>query len=171
MRFLWPIDNAPARRIQDRIRKPLEWEKTIEMAGKNLITSALYKSFSSMNAFHALPEDLQDYLIEIHQRNAQRNRNIKEQVIEIALLFNKIGNVASIIFLRGFCDFVLLCRRFDAQINWSLLGACFDQAGIRKEFDSYLLTFNRFCGYQEPLLRLQIKNTGRLFLYQVNLQS
>ena len=72
-------------------------------------------------------------------------------------------------FLRGLYDFALLCRKFEDQINWSLLEASFDQWGGRKAFVSYLLTADKFCGYQDPLLHVEIKNTERLFLHKVNI--
>jgi hypothetical protein len=97
--LLAPLFCTPTEKILDRLKEPVEWEKIIEVASDNLITPALYTSFSSLKVFHDLPEDLQKYLTEIHLGNAQRNREIKEQVLQIASLFNKIG--VEPLFLKG----------------------------------------------------------------------
>ena len=301
--LLTPLFDTATERIQNRLRRLVEWEQIIEVASNNLITPALYTSFNSLDVFHALPEDLQEYLTEIHLCNAQRNREIKEQVLKIASLFNKIeveplflkgvanlfydiypdpadrimcdadilvpkerllecvdilkgegyysfydeslfygksihyapltsdrkqapvdlheyslpiryarlyseeafwaSSVAKTIgdtrfrlpspmnhikhhiihahdhygvyyigryFLRGFYDFALLCRKFEDDINWSLLEASFNQAGLRKIFVSYLSAADKFCGYQDLLRHVEINNSERLFLYMMNTQ-
>jgi len=300
--LLEPLLAPPPEKIQNWLRKSLEWEKIIEVASENLITPALYSSFCSLNIFHALPDDLQGYLTEIHLCNAQRNLEIKEQVLQIASCLNKIGveplflkGVANLFYeiypdpgdrimsdadilvpkekllecvqvlkgedyysvydeslfngkshhyiplisdrkqaavelhqysvpqpynclyseeefwalsivksvkntsfrlpspldhikhhiihahkhngvygmskylLRGLYDFMLLCRKFEAHINWSLLEASFTQAGFRKAFVFYLLAVDKFCGYQEPLHHVEIRNTERLYVHWMNL--
>jgi hypothetical protein len=94
-----PLFDTPPEQNRNWLRKSLEWEKIIEVASENLITPALYSSFCSLNAFHALPDDLQGYLTEIHLCNAQRNLEIKEQVLQIASCLNKIG--VEPVFLKG----------------------------------------------------------------------
>jgi hypothetical protein len=300
--LLVPLLNAPATQLKELSRNPLEWEKIIRVASENLITPALYTSFCSLNVFRELPRDLQGYLMEIHHCNAERNKKIKEQVLQIASSLNKNGveplflkGVANLFydiypdpadrilrdadilvpknkllecvhilkeegyyfaydkslfdgksrhypclisdreeaivelhqysvptqytplyseeefwassmartikdarfrlpppmdhimihiihahvhhgvcgtghfFLRGLYDFALLCRKFEDHISWSLLETSFTHWGIRKAFVSYILAADTFCGYQDPLRHVEIKNTERLFLQRVNI--
>jgi hypothetical protein len=300
--LLSPFFKDSAKQALEYLRRPMEWEPIIEAASENLITPALYTSFHSLNMFHDLPEELQDYLMEIHQCNAMRNQEIKSHVLQLASLFNKIDveplflkgvanlffdiypdpadrilhdadilvpkekilecvnilkkegyysvhdeslfckttphylplvsnkkrivvelhqystsgrfssfysendfwtssvtrNIEDIrfrlpspmnnikhhiihahkhygiysaghFFLRGLYDLALLCKKFENQIHWSQLETDFVTAGLRKEFFSYLLVADKFCGYQDPLQYVRIKKSDRLFLHTANI--
>lgn len=85
-------------RAEIRTAQP-PWEAVVSLANKHLLTPALWVALSDKGLASELPEDLRDYLRELHQLSRERNRHLRIQLLEAARQLNSVGIVP--ILLKG----------------------------------------------------------------------
>jgi hypothetical protein len=72
-------------------RVAADWPAVFGLANEVLLTPALYSALAASGQLSALPTDAADYLAMLHRLNAERNRSLHRQAIEIVGLFNQRG--------------------------------------------------------------------------------
>ena len=80
------INNLRKTLAQDNIA----WEDIITLANNMMLTPALWVSFSNKGLIEDLPQDLKDYLQELHNLNIARNKKLKSQALEAIQALNAI---------------------------------------------------------------------------------
>lgn len=88
------IDHRPE--VTDKLRSDitsgrLAWEVVVGMANNHLVTPALWVALNDKGLVEYLPEDLREYLRELHRLNKQRNEHLKGQAIEAVQQLNSAG--------------------------------------------------------------------------------
>lgn len=77
----------------------IDWEQFVTICSNNLVLPSIYLKFRTHNILEYLPQDLREYLSEIHELNHLRNSAIIEQIKSITAILNK-QNIFPI-FLKG----------------------------------------------------------------------
>ena len=77
----------------------IDWDQLVIIGSQHLILPALYSDFKKKELLELLPQDLKDYLEEIHTINFNRNHSIYNQAQEISKLLQ--SNTIEPIFLKG----------------------------------------------------------------------
>jgi Uncharacterised nucleotidyltransferase len=68
-----------------------DWLAVFSLANQHLVTPALWTAFSRYELCQQLPEDVGGYLLLLHTRNAERNKRIREQCIQIGRTLSAAG--------------------------------------------------------------------------------
>jgi hypothetical protein len=71
----------------------INWEQFVGLCSSHLITQAIYLKFKKTGILPLLPDDLENYLKEIHELSLNRNKLILEQLAEVCELLGT-GNIA-----------------------------------------------------------------------------
>lgn len=61
----------------------VDWDQLISLSNQHLVAPAVWTALSQLRPLHQVPEDVQDYLALLHERNAHRNARIHQQCVEI----------------------------------------------------------------------------------------
>jgi Uncharacterised nucleotidyltransferase len=107
-----------------------EWYLFVKLANRDKITPALWQSLCEKACQHVLPEHLQDYLVEIYQRNARRNTLLRAQACEAVAALNSNG-IQPIILKGGLHLFdprLHISARMMADIDLLVSSSKFDAA-------------------------------------------
>jgi len=83
-------DTLEKLRFEIAAGKP-DWGSVVTMANLQFVTPALWVSLGDKGLAEMLPDDLKEYLEALHSLNADRNRNLKQQVVEAAGELNGKG--------------------------------------------------------------------------------
>ena len=94
IRALGPV--AQNERSDERLRADLggsgiNWEGVVELASRELVTPTLHQTLRDKGLLAALPGEVRDYLEVVHGLNAERNRRIADQMVEITAALNRAG--------------------------------------------------------------------------------
>jgi hypothetical protein len=76
-----------------------DWLEVFSLANQHLVTPALWVAFSRLAVCQQLPEDVRGYLALLHERNASRNKRIRQQCEDIGRILKAAGLRA--ILLKG----------------------------------------------------------------------
>lgn len=68
--------------LQGRLPDRFEWFHLLETANRGWLTPALYVAFESNSCLEEIPDPVRGYLALLHDRNFQRNRRLRAQLIE-----------------------------------------------------------------------------------------
>jgi hypothetical protein len=132
------VDKGPREieALRLRLASPrVHWPTLIELANKNLVTPALWAELCRLQLDDGVPGEVRDYLEEVHRLNAERNRRLREQTLEILRVLNTLGvepillkGVASLFVdtypshcPRILTDIDILVPQQHAQACWELL--------------------------------------------------
>ena len=77
----------------------LPWEAVVNLANNHLLTPALWVVLKQKNLSDELPDELRDYLRELHQLSRQRNAKLQTQLLEAVRELNRID--ISPVLLKG----------------------------------------------------------------------
>jgi hypothetical protein len=77
----------------------LSWELVVGLANNHLLTPALWVALDRRGLTENLPEDLGQYLRELHSLNAQRNNRLQAQLLETVTQLNAVNIVP--VLLKG----------------------------------------------------------------------
>ncbi len=75
------------------------WEAVVSLANDHLLTPALWVALNTRGLADDLPEDLYQYLQELHKLSRERNRHLRLQLLEAARELNAAGIVP--VLLKG----------------------------------------------------------------------
>ena len=75
------------------------WEAVVSLANQHLLTPALWVALEHRGLAEELPEDLAHYLQELHRLSTERNRHLRQQLLEAARQLNSAGIVP--VLLKG----------------------------------------------------------------------
>jgi hypothetical protein len=96
-------DNAEAeavRRLRTEIHAGcLSWESVVGIANEHLLTPALWVALNNKGLAEEIPEDLGNYLRELHHLSKERNQHLQTQLLEAVKQLNSIGIVP--VLLKG----------------------------------------------------------------------
>ena len=67
------------------------WELVIEWANLAYLTPAVWKAIKQKGLQQFVPEDVAEYLKELHALNQERNQAIQRQLLEITAALNRVG--------------------------------------------------------------------------------
>jgi hypothetical protein len=79
----------PAERLISRLESFSNWEELVMVGSQQLLLPLLYRSLEQKGLIKNLPDDLADYLNEIHHINLNRNKAILHQLRDLHALFEK----------------------------------------------------------------------------------
>ncbi|WP_445503113.1 nucleotidyltransferase family protein [Microvirga sp. G4-2] len=68
-----------------------DWLSIFEISNRTLLTPALFEALSRAGQIDKVPEDACTYLEFIHQRNLERNKRLRAQLIEALAALNRAG--------------------------------------------------------------------------------
>lgn len=89
--------------LSERSPRPLDhepdWVALVEQANRERVVTNLYVAFERQGWPAGAPQDLRDYLGLIHQANAEQNRAVRNQALDIAAILKRAG--AAFVFLKG----------------------------------------------------------------------
>ena len=77
----------------------LPWEAVVNLANNHLLTPALWVVLKQKNLSDDLPDELRDYLRELHQLSRERNAKLQTQLLEAVRELNRID--ISPVLLKG----------------------------------------------------------------------
>lgn len=78
--------------LQSRINSGhIPWESVISLANDHLLTPALWVALNKKKLTEDLPEDLRDYLYELHRLSKERNAHLQKQLLEVVQQLNSIS--------------------------------------------------------------------------------
>lgn len=77
----------------------LSWEAVVSLANDHLLTPALWVELNRKCLIEALPDDLCDYLRDLHQLSKERNALLQAQLLEAVQQLNRINIVP--VLLKG----------------------------------------------------------------------
>ena len=77
--------------LQGRLPDGSEWSSLLEIANRGWLTPALYVAFERKDCLGQIPGGVRDYLALLHDRNAERNRRLRAQLIEALRAMNAVG--------------------------------------------------------------------------------
>jgi len=77
----------------------LPWEAVVSLANNHLLTPALWVALQNKDLAGELPEDLRNYLQELHGMSLERNRHLRVQLLEAVRQLNAVGIVP--VLLKG----------------------------------------------------------------------
>jgi len=66
------------------------WEEVVSLANNQLLTPALWIALQNRGLDEELPEDLREYLLELHGLNKERNAHLRTQLLEAVHKLNDI---------------------------------------------------------------------------------
>lgn len=75
------------------------WEQFVQVGSSHLVLPALYVKLQNAGLLHSLPEELANYLGELHTLNIERNKNLLKQVRWLNQLLHQSGIQS--VFLKG----------------------------------------------------------------------
>lgn len=110
------------------------WEKVIEQASRDYVIGALGAALREHGLDTILPEDVAEYLEEMRALSADRNRRVREQVIEMARVLNTLG--VEPVLLKGAAHLISglyrdpasrLMEDIDVLVPAERIRACFDR--------------------------------------------
>lgn len=81
------------------------WEAVIALANHSLLTPSLFTSLEQAGHSAELPEDVREYLEFIRDSSRERNRRLREQLLEAVAVFNSHG--VTPLLLKGAISFFL----------------------------------------------------------------
>lgn len=87
---LLSADPADARETLDDLTEA-DWQAAVALADLEKVTPALCAEFADGAAPASIPPQVLEYVAEIRQLNARRNRRIREQLLEMLAAFNRAG--------------------------------------------------------------------------------
>lgn len=96
----------PVEKLQHELRDFQFWEELVKLSSRHLLLPALYWSLNQKQALYLLPEDLQAFLVEIHEINFNRNVALLDQVRSISETLTK--NNINHCFIKGTAILMLL---------------------------------------------------------------
>ncbi len=70
---------------------PVDWSAVFRIANDHLLTPALYRALADAHRLSRLPRDAVTYLETLHGLNAERNRALRQQAIELVGELNRRG--------------------------------------------------------------------------------
>ena len=73
------------------IAEQVPWEQVIELANIHLLTPALWNALKTKKLNNVLPDDIQNYLTELHQMSVNRNEHLTAQLLEAVATLNSAG--------------------------------------------------------------------------------
>ncbi len=79
----------PAKRLISRLESFSNWEELVMVGSQQLLLPLLYRSLEQKGLIKNLPDDLADYLNQIHHINLNRNKAILHQLRDLHALFEK----------------------------------------------------------------------------------
>ncbi len=94
---------AALRIVCDGLRRPgdtafnpgeideITWRAVIELANAHFVAPALYASLANADRLAELPDDVRDYLALLQAANANRNRRVRKQALELSGALAKAG--------------------------------------------------------------------------------
>lgn len=89
--------------LSDQSSTPLgpepDWVALVEQANRERVVTNLYLAFERRGWPAGAPQDLRDYLGLIHQANAEQNRAVRNQALDVAAILKQVG--AGFVFLKG----------------------------------------------------------------------
>src|SRR5688572_32527646 len=68
-----------------------DWRGILMMANRALVTAQLYEALARTGAVQNLPDDVHRFLLEVSQRNCERNRRLSRQLGEALQALNDAG--------------------------------------------------------------------------------
>jgi len=68
----------------------LPWETVVSLANNHLLTPAMWVVLTKKNLTDELPDELRDYLRELHQLSKERNAKLRAQLLEAVRQLNRI---------------------------------------------------------------------------------
>jgi hypothetical protein len=68
----------------------LSWEAVVSLANNHLLTPAMWVVLNKKNLTNELPDELRDYLRELHQLSKERNAQLRVQLLEAVRQLNRI---------------------------------------------------------------------------------
>jgi len=77
--------------LDGRLPQPEAWPAVLELAGRGWLVPALHLAVQRADRPDALPDEVRDYLSLLHDRNRERNRRLREQLVEAARALNAAG--------------------------------------------------------------------------------
>ena len=87
-----PGDAAAGAQLRQEIRGGgVAWEEVIAVASRHYMIGTLAVALGERGLIDAVPADVAEYFAEIRALCAQRNRRIRQQVVELARTLNAIG--------------------------------------------------------------------------------
>jgi hypothetical protein len=66
------------------------WEAVVSLANNHLLTPAMWVALKKKNLTAELPDELRDYLHELHQMSKERNAKLRAQLLEAVRRLNRI---------------------------------------------------------------------------------
>ena len=97
LQFIGRILSAPshpgvAEDLRRRVRRdPVCWEKVASIANSHLVIPALHTGLGSCDLLTEIPPDFLLYLQTLQELNADRNRRIRNEVHDTAVILNRLG--------------------------------------------------------------------------------
>lgn len=77
----------------------LPWESVIALANEHLLTPALWVALNDKGLAQALPDDVRNYLRDLHGLSRERNAHLRSQLLEAVGELNSVGIVP--VLLKG----------------------------------------------------------------------
>ena len=68
----------------------LSWKAVVSLANNHLLTPAMWVLLTKKNLTDKLPDELRDYLRELHQLSKERNAQLRAQLLEAVRQLNRI---------------------------------------------------------------------------------
>jgi Uncharacterised nucleotidyltransferase len=86
--------------LRSRIRSGrIPWEAVVQLANNQLLAPALWVALNRQGLADDLPDDLCDYLAQLHQMSCERNQHLRAQLLEAVQQLNTAGIVP--VLLKG----------------------------------------------------------------------
>ncbi len=76
-----------------------DWVALVEQANRERVVTNLHVAFRDRGWPQGAPDDLKDYLALVYEANAEQNRGIRRQALELAAILREAG--AGFVFLKG----------------------------------------------------------------------
>jgi hypothetical protein len=128
-------DEAGQSRLRLEIRGgKISWERVIDVASRHYVIVTLAAALREHGLSSDLPEDVGEYLEELRLLGLERNRRIREQVLEMARMLNGIG--VEPLLIKGAAHLMSglhsdpsarLMEDIDALVPGERLNECFDR--------------------------------------------
>ncbi len=87
----WANDPLPDE-LSERISSgKVNWESVVALANQYMVITTLYSRFKHKNLVDLLPDDLREYLRELHGLNKERNKGIRALTKNVVSRLNEVG--------------------------------------------------------------------------------
>ena len=80
------------------------WEAVVSLANNHLLTPAMWVALKKKNLTAELPDELRDYLHELHQMSKERNAKLRAQLLEAVRRLNRIDITPCLLYTSDAAD-------------------------------------------------------------------